>query len=132
VAKTWTEKLNGGKPPHIETIDKPVMGMKPGCRMLVSNPLEVKQMMDSIPKGVSMTQAELRQKLAEKHGADTACPISTGIFVRIASEVALEQMQAGAAEVTPFWRVVDPKSPLAKKLSCGPERVKSLRDQEGL
>jgi hypothetical protein len=40
------------------------------------------------------------------------------MFIRIAAEAAREQLDAGAspADVTPFWRVVAPGSPLAKKM----------------
>jgi hypothetical protein len=58
------------------------------------------------------------------------CPLTAGIFIRIISEVALEKMSAGDMHVSPFWRVVDPKSPLARKISCGPETIIKLRASE--
>ena len=56
--------------------------------------------------------------------------ITTGIFLRMAAEYALQEMSQGKDEVMPFWRVVDPKSPLAKKLPCGPEFIVSQRAAE--
>jgi hypothetical protein len=40
------------------------------------------------------------------------------MFIRIAAEAAREQLDAGSspADVTPFWRVIAPGSPLAKKM----------------
>lgn len=40
--------------------------------------------------------------------------------MRIADEAALDKLAAGKneSEITPFWRVAGPGSPLARKLSC--------------
>jgi hypothetical protein len=32
--------------------------------------------------------------------------------------------------MTPFWRLVEPKSDLAKKLSCGREVIQNLQESE--
>jgi hypothetical protein len=32
--------------------------------------------------------------------------------------------------VTPFWRVIDERSPIAKKLSCGVDMVREQRERE--
>ena len=65
-----------------------------------------------------MSIAELRHLLADEHGCAGTCHLTTSIFIRIAAEAAREQLDAGAspADVTPFWRVVAPGSPLAKKM----------------
>ena len=130
--KTWTEKFHNGKPPKIVVLEKPYMGASAGSRMLVASPEAVKGYIDAIPRGEFRTVAQLRTDLAKKFKADIACPTSTGIFVRIVSEVALEDIEAGkpAKQITPFWRVVDPESPAAQKLSCGPEFVAKQRAAE--
>lgn len=130
--KTWKEKLAGGEAPHVEVLEKPFGGALPGARMLVSQPAEVDAHIRALPPGTKATVADLRVALARRHGADLACPLSTGIFVRIAAEAALEDLAQGKneSEVTPFWRVVDPKSPLAKKLSCGAAFVEERRASE--
>lgn len=86
----------------------------------------------NIAPGNTRKPEEVRADLAVRHGADATCPLTTGIFLRIIAEVALEDLAAGATleSVTPFWRVVDPKSPLAKKLSCGPEFIQIRRTEE--
>jgi hypothetical protein len=40
------------------------------------------------------------------------------MFIRIAAEAAREKLDAGASpsDVTPFWRVIAPRSPLAQKM----------------
>jgi hypothetical protein len=70
--------------------------------------------------------------LAKRNRCDATCPLSTAIFLRIAAEVACEQVTAGAKppNVTPFWRVVDPDSSLAKKLSCGAGWIAKQRGRE--
>jgi hypothetical protein len=74
----------------------------------------------------------MRSELAAAHGADISCPISTSIFARIAAEAAIEQTAVGVplAEVTPFWRVIEDCGPVAQKLSCGPEFIRSQRAAE--
>jgi hypothetical protein len=54
--------------------------------------------------------------------------------LRIASEVAYQQYIDGKplSKIAPFWRLVSTKSPLAKKLSCGPDFIKEQREKEGL
>lgn len=132
--KSWTEKLDAGREPKVARMEKAFAGIPVGALMLVSTPREVLEFVKRIPEGRAVTQAELRARIAKKHHADAACPISTGIFVRIVAESAWEQIQAGKApsEVAPFWRVVEPKSPLAKKLTCGVGFVENMRRVEGI
>jgi hypothetical protein len=132
MGKSWQEKLEGGKPPHVEVLDKPFGGALPGAKMLVSQPCEVDVFIRELPLGTMMSIGDLRSSIAKRHGADVACPISTSIFVRISAEAALDAVAAGIPieSVTPFWRVIDPASPLAKKLSCGAAVIIEQRAKE--
>ncbi len=60
--------------------------------------------------------------------------LTAGIFLRIAAELAWEQHQSGRPldQITPFWRVIEPKAPLAKKLACGIAFLTRQRKLEGL
>lgn len=64
----------------------------------------------------------LDQETATRPGASepvqATCPVSTAVFIRIAAEAAWEDIKAGVPpeQVTPFWRVVQPDSTIAKKL----------------
>ncbi|MBC6442146.1 MAG: hypothetical protein GDA53_03310 [Rhodobacteraceae bacterium] len=129
---TWAEKLEGGKPPHVAELEKRFAGFGPGQRLFIASPRLLKEKINEIPPGTVLDIVELRKSLAEENGADGTCPVSTSIFLRIVAEAALDEMQAGkpAANITPFWRVVDPKSPLAKKLSSGPEFIEVRRGLE--
>jgi hypothetical protein len=72
---------------------------------------------------------QMRQELAKLHGADATCPVSTAIFLRTVAEAAWDEIESGVptSEVAPFWRVVDPKSPLAKKLRAGGAWIEQQR-----
>ena len=132
MGKSWMQKLDGGQPAHVEVLNKPFGGAFPGAKMLVATPRLVDQYMRSVPEGETRSVAQMRDDLAKAHGADISCPLSTSIFARIAAEAALETVDAGAplSEVTPFWRVIDEKSPIANKLSCGVELVRAQRERE--
>ena len=132
MAKTWRQKLDGGRPAHVEILEKPFGGGLPGARMLVATPRLVDDYMRGIPAGETRSIARMRTDLAKAHGAELSCPLSTSIFARIAAEAALEEAGTGAAlsEVTPFWRVIDEQSPIAKKLSCGVDMIRTQRERE--
>src|SRR5262245_38198780 len=131
--KTWQEKLNINRKPEVVRIEKSYAGIPVGAQVLVSTPNEVNAFVRRIPEGRFVPPEEVRRRLAVKHGADTACPLATGIFLRIMAEAAWEQIQQGkdSADVTPFWRVVPPRSSLAKKLACGEAFVRKMQRQEG-
>lgn len=126
--KTWRQKFENGRVPEVEVLEKPFGGMIPGDRMLISTPGEVDAELRTIPPGKTLSIPEFRNRLAKKHGAVGCCPLTTSIFLRIVAEVALEEMAEGKTAVAPFWRVVDAKSPVAKKLSCGADEVARLRE----
>lgn len=130
--KTWSEKLNNSKTPKVELLDKPMMGLRAGQRLLVTTPLKIKAAIESVPKGTTMSVADLRSILAHEAGADATCPTSTGIFVWIVAESAWDEHLAGkpVSDITPFWRVVDPGSKLAAKLRCGEEFIVGQRALE--
>jgi hypothetical protein len=52
--------------------------------------------------------------------------------VRISAEAALEELAEGKSlnEVAPFWRVIDPDSKLAARLTVGPDWVATQRAVE--
>ena len=130
--KTWAEKLAAGKPPHVVVLEKPFAGVAAGQRLAIASPQAVQDFVRAVPVGQTRTVAQMREALATHLKADACCPTTSSIFLRIVAEAALEDIAAGRkpAKVTPFWRVVDHKSPLAKKLSCGPDFVLHMRDLE--
>lgn len=130
--KSWAEKFSVRTRPEIEITSKPFAGIPAGSRLLISTPADIAEAVRAIPRGKFQSLSDFRNELAKRNDADATCPLTASIFLRIVSELALEELAAGReiADITPFWRVVDPKSPLAQKLSCGAEGVARLRALE--
>jgi hypothetical protein len=130
--KTWKQKMQA-KPLHIVRLDKDFAGVPAGARLLISCPLEVEDYLRTrVPPGETRSIQQMRRELAALHGADAACPVSTAIFLRTVAEVAWEDLESGASAtaVAPFWRVIDPRSPLAAKLRAGRTWIEQQRAAE--
>lgn len=133
--KSWTDKvLLDDKQPQVKRIDKKFADIPAGCSMLIATPRIIDNYLRTIPKGKAMTLQTMRNDLAREYNAEYTCPVTTGIFLRIVSEAAFEQLGQGKriSSVAPFWRLVDEKSPLAGKLSFGSDFIKSQREREGI
>jgi hypothetical protein len=87
--------------------------------MVIAHPLDVDALIRKVPRGKLVTQTQLRERLARKYGADHTCPLTTGIFVRIVSEVAEEDRRAGKKSIAPYWRVLRDNGGLNEKLPGG-------------
>lgn len=133
-AKSWSEKLHATKPHEVVTLEKTFSGLPPGLKLLIPTPQIVDKFVREIPEGQFLSVSELRQKMAEAFHADHSCPLVTGIQLRIVAEAAWEQMKSGMdrSQVAPFWRVVHPASPLAKKLECPVYELSRLQMMEGI
>ena len=132
--KTWLEKRNCNKSFKIKTIDKKFADIQEGSKMLIATPQIIDEYVNEIPFGQSSELNTMRNDLATEYQADKTCPVTTGIFLRIVSEASFEELNSGKniKEITPFWRIVNPKSNLAKKLACGINFIKIQREIEGL
>jgi len=127
--KTWADKKKA-KPPHTVILDKDFAGVPAGARLLISCPMELEDYLTKhVPAGTTKEIQQVRRELAALHGADATCPVSTSIFLRTVAEAAWDEIERGtpATEVVPFWRVVDPKSPLTKKLRAGSHWIEQQR-----
>jgi len=127
MAKTWQEKFETKKVEQIKRLDTNFADMKAGDLMLISTPQKIADYINSIPKDENRDLSQMRIDLAKQAKADITCPVTSGIFTRIIAERSLELMAEGKDPIAPFWKIIDPKSSLAKKLSCGPELIESLR-----
>ena len=130
--KSWKEKM-AAKPSHTVTLEKAFAGVPAGAKLLISCPVEVAEYLKTkVPPGETREIQQMRRDLAAAHGADAACPVSTAIFLRTVAEAAWDEMEAGVtvSEVAPFWRVIDPKSPLARKLQAGGTWIEQQRAAE--
>ena len=126
--KSWREKMDNPNLPKLVRIP-PAMQKRFGKgMMLVPSPREVEAFMQSVPEGSVSTVSQIREFLAGKHAANVTCPLTTGIFVRIAAEAAEEDSRAGKEKITPYWRVVKDDGSLNPKLPGGTLRqAKRLR-----
>ncbi|MFY0603221.1 MAG: hypothetical protein JXQ93_04680 [Flavobacteriaceae bacterium] len=132
--KTWLEKFNSNKPHIVKVIDKRFADMPAGTNMFIATPKIVDAYVNHIPRGVEVDIVTMRKDLAAEYDAEKTCPVTASIFLRVASEVAFEEYQKGVSldKITPFWRVITPKMPIAKKLTCGLDFIKEQRINEGL
>ena len=130
--KSWREKLNINKSFVVKKLDNNFSDMKVGENMLIATPKIIDEYINQIPKGINVNIKTLRKDLALTYNADTTCPVTTGIFLRIVSEAAYEDFLNGEKNITPFWRVVDHESKTASKLACGIYFIKKRRRKENI
>lgn len=132
MAKTAREKLRQDKAPKKVVLEKDFAGIKAGQRMLVGTPQMIDAYIREIPSGETRTIPRLRNELARREKCDATCPVSTAIFVRIAAEAAIEEMDAGQPEsaVTPFWRLISADDKIATKLPLDSAWITSQRALE--
>ena len=127
--KSAVMKRDHAAAPIVKTLTEPMGSNYPPGRMLVASPLAVQEELTSVPSGRVIAAPVLRTRLARRFGADYTCPITTGIFLRVVAEAALEE--ARDREV-PVWRVVSENGALLDKLPGGPERQAERLRREGV
>ncbi len=108
------------KPPHHVVLEKDFAGVRRGSRLHISSPLAIAAELRKIPPGETVSIQQFRKNIARGQNCDATCPVSTSLFLRIVAEHAWEEHMAGNQAIEslpPFWRVIDPGSPLSRKLS---------------
>lgn len=128
----WRKRFRGAKPPKRVVLNAGFAGLAPGTTMYVGSPAVIADWIARIPAGETRSVARLRNELARANDAQATCPTTTALFLRVVAEVALADLDRGEPPeaVIPFWRVVDPESPVARRLSCDPARIADLRARE--
>lgn len=99
--------------------------------MLIAKPLEVDALIRKTKEGKLITVSEIRARLARDHNTDTTCPLTTGIFVRIAAETAEEDLRNGRKRITPYWRVIRDDGSLNEKFPGGVAAQSRRLKEEG-
>lgn len=128
--KTWRPKLEQEHPNHGKAVPVP-----PGMQkrfgkglMLIPRPLDVEALMRTARKGRLITSAQIRERLAADAGVDAACPMTTGIFIRIVAEATEEDRAAVRKRITPYWRTIKDDGQLNEKFPGGCKaQAKALR-----
>jgi hypothetical protein len=125
--KTAAQKRDLAAPPVVKTLTEPKGAAFPAGRMLIPSPLAIQTIVQKIPRGSLLPSAELRHKLALAHNADYACPVTTGILLRVVIDAATEE---GRADV-PWWRVLRDGGKLFDTIPGGAATQARLLEDEG-
>ena len=124
---SWREKLERPQDAKVVKIP-PKMSRFGSGTMLIPTPKLVDEMIRQVPKGKLVTVSELRRKLAADFRTDVTCPLTTGIFVRIAAEAAEEDRANGKKRIAPYWRVIKDDGSMNPKFPGGTEhQIRYLR-----
>ena len=130
--KTWKEKLHDSKDfPRVQKIEKHQEKFWGEGTIVIAKPIEVDEIMKKVPKGKLITINKIREILAAKHNATIACPITTGIFARIAAGAAEEELKEGKKRITPYWRTLKAGGTLNEKYPGGLQKQIELLETEG-
>jgi len=130
--KSWREKLRDNKGlPRLEPIPERMRGKWGRGTILIPAPLEVDEVMRMVPQGRLITINMIREVLAKRHGATMTCPMTTGIFARIAAEAAEEARREGQRDITPYWRTLKEGGVINEKYPGGVQAQKRLLEGEG-
>jgi hypothetical protein len=99
--------------------------------MVIPRPLDVDAIMRSVRKGELITGSQIRERIATAARTDAACPLTTGLFVRMAAEVAEEDRRAGKKRITPYWRTIKDDGKLHENFPGGARAQAAKLRQEG-
>lgn len=128
---TWRQKLYNQNYSKIVPVP-PKMAKRLGRgTMLIPRPLDVDALIRRVGKGKLVTVSLIRARLARDNDVDVACPLTTGIFIRIAAEAAQEDARNGRKRITPYWRVVKEDGSLYDKFPGGASAQARRLRQEG-
>lgn len=117
--KSFNEKLQDSKdmPKIVEVTDAKSVERYGGSQMLIAPPLEYSELMAKVPEGKIITIKEIRQFLAERHGAEFTCPMTAGIFISLSARASCERSD----NRIPFWRTLKSDGELNPKYPGGIE-----------
>jgi len=117
---TAREKLNTS---HNLPEVKPAPEIWGGGTMVIPHPMQVRELMNSIPEGRVSTLDEVRTSLAEENGADIACPMTSGIFTSIVAQASHEDKEEHGSFSVAYWRS------LKRNGELNPRFQKELKDR---
>jgi hypothetical protein len=128
--KTFNEKLNhSGDLPKVVKIDQPrLMEIYKAKTMAIPAPIEYDALMKKIPKGKLTTIDRMMAHMAKKYNAGCACPMTAGIFVKVAACASEER---GGSKETPWWRTLKKGGLLNEKFPNGIDEQKVRLEAEG-
>lgn len=113
---SWREKLEKEQEPRVVRVPPKMQKAWGTGTMLIATPLLVDAEIRKVKKGKLVTTTQIMAKLAKDFHADATCPMTTGIFIRIAAE---EDRANGKKRITPHWRVLKSDGSLNAKYPGG-------------
>lgn len=129
--KSWREKVEKEQAATFAEIP-PIWENKMGVgQMVITSPKMMYELVMQVPKGSLVLQDEIRLKFARDFKVQHTCPMTTGIFLRIAAEASEEYRSEGVKKIAPYWRVVKENGMLNEKFPGGIEGQKALLEKEG-
>jgi len=128
---TWRAKLEKEQEPKVVDVPSKMAKRFGTGKILIATPLLVDALMRQVPHGKLVTIGQIRERLARDFCADSTCPLTTGIFLRIAAETAEEDLRAGKKEITPYWRVVRDNGNLNERFPGGVAAQSERLKEEG-
>ena len=129
--KSWRAKLEKEQEPRVVDVPPKMVKRFGTGKMLIATPLLVDALIRKVEKGKLVTVRQLRERLAKDFKVDSTCPLTTGIFVRIAAETAEEDLRMGKSEITPYWRVIRDDGSLNEKFPGGVVAQTAHLEEEG-
>ena len=104
--------------PEIHILDKAKCGLVAGQKMLIPTLTEIEAALVKLTPGAVTSGVAFRALVAEPFGADGCCTFATNKALRSIAEAACARLTNGESpvDVLPFWRVIDSKSTIAKRL----------------
>jgi hypothetical protein len=116
----WRKRFDKAKPPKTVTLHADFAGVRSGTVMYIASPGVIANYIARIPSGETRTIERMRNELARRNDAAVTCPVTTAIYLKVVAEVALDDLNDGKPResVVPFWRVIEPGSKIARRLSC--------------
>ena len=127
--KTYQEQMRHSYPdyPIVKPIPAPMVRTWGEGMQVLPSPLEIRDVMRTMPQGEVMRAKELCDVLAKKHKVDIACPYTVGILMNIVAHA----IEEDAHDDTPWWRTLGNGYELKPKYPHAPHAQMALLEAEG-
>lgn len=127
----WRDKRDKLAEPQIVDVPPKMQPRFGPGRMVIATPKIIDGIVREIPKRKLATVSQIMEKLCRDFKTDSACPITTGIFLNIVARAAEEERAAGQKDLAPYWRVLKTGGALNPKYPGGMEEHARMLADEG-
>ena len=100
-------------------------------RFVIPAPREAHALMEKVPKCKLTTINRLHAALSKKYKTDFAYPVTTGIFLWMATHADDEMARQGRKRITPYWRTLKSDGEINPKYPGGIEAIREKLEAEG-